>query len=384
MANDVVPTRIVVVDDELRSLQLLQRTLRPLGAVDAFRDADTAWRSIEAAPPDLVISDQRMPGMTGAQLLTHVAGLSLPVGRMLLSGYSDLAATVEAINHGRVHAYVEKPWSPDQLLISARTVLANTSLERSNRGLVAELVEKNAALEAALTSLREAQDQVVRGERLAAIGRLIAMVVHDFRGPLAIVLSSVSELARANGGLSSEESRELALAAREETQRMNRMCSQLLESVRGSEDRTVREEVVIDDWILDVVAAIAEPAGHAGISVETRLDARVAIALDCDRMRRALLNLLHNGIEAMPEGGTLTVATAHEAGSVVVRVSDTGVGIPPELADRLFEPFATFGKRGGSGLGLAVVKKVIDDHRGEIRVGKPEGGGASFEIRLPV
>jgi signal transduction histidine kinase len=378
------PPHIVVVDDELRSLELLQRTLRPLGNVQAFGDAESAWRSIANAPPVLVISDQRMPGTTGAQLLTRVAELALPIGRILLTGYSDLAATVEAINRGRVHAYIEKPWSPEQLLASARTVLENTHLERTNRRLLAELVEKNSMLEGTLRSLNEAQGQVLRGERLAAIGRLIAMVVHDFRSPLTIVRSAVAELKERADELSREERAELATTALDETQRMMRMCSHLLDSVRPSENGGARERVGLDDWLLDVVASVAESAGQAGVTVETQLDAPVELELDGDRMRRAVLNLLQNAIEAMPDGGTLTVSTQREEGVVLLRIQDTGAGIPEELAGRLFEPFATSGKRGGSGLGLAVVKKVVDDHGGTVTAGKAEGGGACFDVRLPL
>ncbi len=384
MADLVSPARIVIVDDEARSLELLMRTLRRLGAVESYAGAEAAWESIATAPPDVVISDQRMPGMTGVQLLTRVAALDPTIGRILLTGYADIGATIEAINQGRVHAYINKPWSPDQLFVSVRNVLSNSRLARENARLLAELVDKNAELETTLESLQGAQRQVVASERLAAIGRLIAMIVHDLRSPLTIVRASVGEIARDGEALPVSEVRALAASALTETERMVRMCSELLDSVRASEDRSARERLALDAWVEDVVAGIAESAGQAGVDVATQLASEATVEIDPDRLQRALLNLLHNAIEAMPEGGTLRVETAREVGVALLRVSDTGVGIPEEIRERIFEPFVTAGKRGGSGLGLAVVKKVIDDHRGTIRVGKAEGGGTAFECRLPL
>ena len=106
-----------------------------------------------------------------------------------------------------------------------------------------------------------------------------------------------------------------------------------------------------------------------------------------DGLQRALRNLATNALEAMPDGGTLLIETTRDPGNerfAIVRVADTGSGIPDEIADRLFEPFVTCGKRGGTGLGLAIVRKLVDDHDGSIEVSKAEGGGTAFTLRLPL
>lgn len=384
MQEPAPSARILVVDDEPRSVELLVRTLRRLGRVEPFTSAETAWAAAQAEPPDLVISDQRMPGMKGVELLARVAGLGPPIGRVLLTGYADIGATVDAINAGRIHAYVNKPWSPDQLGQTAGTLLERVRLERENQRLLATLVARNEELEVALGSLREAQSRVVAAERLAAVGRMVAMIVHDFRGPLTVVRSAAEELARDAGALPVHELQALAGCALEEAERMARMCSELLESTRASEDRDAREDCEIDEWVDEVVAAIAEQAARQGVVVETRLGADRTLPLDTERMRRALLNLLFNALDAMPEGGLVRLETATEGDAVSVRVSDTGPGIAESIRERLFDPFVTSGKTGGSGLGLAVVRKVVEDHGGAVRAGKAEGGGALFELRLPI
>ena len=114
------------------------------------------------------------------------------------------------------------------------------------------------------------------------------------------------------------------------------------------------------------------------------LASRTALPLDVDRLQRALRNLVQNACEAMPEGGRLHVESRREGDFATIRVVDNGPGIPEDIADRLFEPFVTAGKPNGSGLGLAVVRKVLDDHGGSVAATKPEGGGAAFELRLPL
>jgi signal transduction histidine kinase len=375
--------RILVVDDEPRSLELLVRTLRRVGRIDTATTGDAAWASAQAEPLDLVISDQRMPGMKGVELLARIAERDPHAGRVLLTGYADINATIEAINAGRVHAYVNKPWSPDQMLLTAQSLLERVRLARENERLVKELLGKNASLEIALAELRAAQCRIVDGERLAAIGRLAAMIVHDLRGPLTVVRHAAHELSR-DGGLPPEEQREVAAGALEEAERMTQMCNELLEGVRAGEDRGAREPEPLDAWVESVMTSVAEEVARQGIVLETRLGAPVEIPLDADRMRRALLNLVSNAVEAMPDGGRLLVETASDGERACIRVADSGCGVPDEIRDRLFEPFVTTGKRHGTGLGLAIVKKVVGDHGGDVEVSKGIAGGAVFELRLPL
>jgi signal transduction histidine kinase len=376
--------RILVVDDEPRSVELLVRTLRRLGDVEPFRSADEAWSRIQVEPPDLVISDQRMPGMKGVELLARVAALGIPIARVLLTGYADIHATVEAINAGRIHAYVNKPWSPDQLVQIATALLERVWFERENARLLESLVAKNSELEAALGSVQEAQSRMLAAERLAAVGQMVAMIVHDIRGPLTVVRSSTEELSRDAGSLPVDEIRALAAGALEESERIMRMCSELLDATRASEDRSERSSCEIDEWVEDVVAAIAEPAARQGILVETSLDSAARVWVDVERLRRALLNLLYNAFEAMADGGLVRIETQCAGEFVCLRVEDTGPGIPDAIRESLFEPFVTAGKVGGTGLGLAVVRKIVEDHGGSVTAEKAEGGGARFELRLPV
>lgn len=376
--------RILVVDDEPRGVELLARTLRGLGRVETAVSGERGWEMASLGSHDLIISDQRMPGMSGVELLSRVAERSEHTGRILLTGYSDLGATIEAINRGRVHAYLTKPCSPNDLELSARSVLERVRLTRENERLVADMARKNRELEELVSSLDHAQQRVVASERLAAIGRMIAMIVHDLRGPLALIRSTGNEIVRESDAHGVAATRDLAGEILDETGHMQRMCEELLDVTRASDGDTNRVPCDLDDAVADALAPLLEQVAHTGVEPTLDLRSRSQLSLDVEQLRRALSNLVRNAAEAMPEGGALRVETRREGDMARVSVIDSGPGIPEEIRDRLFEPFVTAGKHNGSGLGLAIVKKVVDDHGGSIEVGKPEGGGTAFHLSLPI
>jgi signal transduction histidine kinase len=373
--------RIVVVDPEPEHCDLVVRTLESLGEVEAASTAEEAWALVQASEPEVVITDQRVPGMPGIELLNRAGARDAHVGRILLTSYGDTQVTIDAIDHGRVDAYVSKPCLPHQLRLTVQSVIERTQLERDNARLVADLTAKNRALREAMDSLRAAQKRVVESERLGAIGRMGAMIVHDFRGPLSVIRSAGAELER--GGLDAAQLAEIAGQVKEESERMQRMCAELLDVTRASEGTLSPSHEEVDAVVEDALARLAQDAAHAGVVIETALHSGARLMIDVGRLRRALLNLGYNALEAMPEGGALRVSSAREGNSVVICVEDTGCGIPEEIRSRIFDPFVTHGKNGGSGLGLAVVKKVVEDHGGKVAADKSDGGGACFRIRLP-
>ncbi len=378
---------ILVVDDEPRAVELLVRTLRKEARIDTADSATSAWEQCQQKDFDLVISDQRMPGMSGVDLLSRIAERDASVGRVLLTGYSDLEATIEAINRGRVHAYLHKPCSPQDVRVVTRAVLERVHLERGNQRLLQIVTEQNDQLTETLKSLRGAQDRIVMSERLAAIGKMIAMIVHDLRSPIALIRSSGRELASGADAASLPDLVERSREVIEEADRMQRMCTELLEVSRASESPSAREMDDLDGLVSAALAHVVQAAGQQGVEVDFDLRASVELCFDADGMSRALRNLANNALDAMPDGGVLRIETTREGDGAVIRVTDTGGGVPAEIADRLFEPFVTSDKPAGSGLGLAIVRKVIDDHGGSIELDKESSEGASgttFTIRLPL
>jgi signal transduction histidine kinase len=360
---------ILVVDDEARGAELLQRTLRGHASVETAVSGDEAWDNFERGHFDLVISDQRMPGLSGVELLGRIADHDDTVGRILITGYSDLAATVEAINVGRVHAYLHKPCSPPDLRATVFEVLDRVRHARENSSQTCDLDTAGA--------------KVVATEPLAAIGKLIAMTVHDLRASLTTLAGISREIVDATGEELQDLKRDLD-AEVGHMKHMKQLCEEMLEVTHPSDGALSRRPEPIDEVVETAISGLIETASAYGVEVEMQLAAGVELDLDEAGLRRALRYLIVDALEAMPDGGHLRVATSVDGDAVVIALTDSGRGIPEGIAEKIFEPLVTQGKRGGSGLGLAVVQKFAHDHGGALEVGKPEGGGTSFTLRFPL
>jgi len=232
--------------------------------------------------------------------------------------------------------------------------------------------------------LARAQQELVKRERLVALGELAAVVAHEVRNPLGVIFNSLGSLRRS---LPDGNATMLLDIVGEEADRLNRIVSDLLDFARPSEV-SLEPEPIAGGIAGAVDAAVAQAAMH-GVRIEVEVDGWLpAVPVDGRMLRQALLNLVINGVQATPKGGMVKVAAHQETADgrplLRVEVSDTGPGIAPDLAERIFEPVFTT-KAAGTGLGLAVVRRIVDAHHGEVSLAatKP-GAGACFVIRLPV
>jgi signal transduction histidine kinase len=227
--------------------------------------------------------------------------------------------------------------------------------------------------------LARAQDQLVHRERLAALGELAAIVAHEVRNPLGVIFNSLGSLRRMVQP--SGNAKMLLGIVGEEAERLNRIVGDLLDFARPSPPALRPEPLdrVIDDAL---GAALARGAGRVAVAREIAPDLP-AVPMDVRLVRQALLNLTLNAVQAMPGGGTLSVRARLDGAAARVEIADTGPGIADEVRHRIFEPFFTT-KATGSGLGLAVVKRIVDDHRGALEVRSAPGEGTTFVLRLPL
>ncbi len=231
-----------------------------------------------------------------------------------------------------------------------------------------------------LGEVRRLQDEVRRKEKLAALGSLAAGIAHEIRNPL----SSIKGFAKYFEGHCAEgsEGHELAGVMTKEVDRLNRVISELLEFAKPSDLKT--RPMNINDLIEHSLRLIRQDAEAKKIRVEfTRDELLPQAEIDPDRFTQALLNLYLNAIQAMDGGGTLSVrASATGAADIRIEVEDSGKGIPSGSLGSIFNPYFTT-KSSGTGLGLAIVHKVIESHRGEIKVRSAAGKGTAFSILIP-
>lgn len=252
-------------------------------------------------------------------------------------------------------------------------VLARESRDLAERDLVASLER-----------LREAEHELAKSERLAAIGEIAATVSHELRNPLGTLISSVAVLRHAAGEMPAQEQAELARIERN-VWRCTRIIEDLLEFSRIREP--VRRPIAIDAWIAE---QFADHPGIEAVQVRRRLRAAATVRIDPERLRQALANVLANALQAIaargaerePEG-EIAVSTRREGRWLVIEVADNGCGMSDEVRRRIFEPlFST--KAFGVGLGMALVRRTMEQHGGEVTVQSSPGCGATVTMRLPL
>ncbi len=244
-----------------------------------------------------------------------------------------------------------------------------------------------------LTELKRMEIAVARAERLASIGRLSAAIAHEIRNPLASISGSI-EILRDQPG-TDPESRQLMNIAVREVDRLNALVTSLLEYARPRTEE--RRRVDLGEEVIEVVQAFERERRDDRQPIRTEVNAAGELAIDAagGQLRQVVWNLLRNAAEAMPRGGTIKVKVdvvvesesarvdrARAEPVVTLTVTDTGSGIPKGDLDRIFEPFFST-KTTGTGLGLATVARIIDDHRGTIEVASEVGQGTTVIVRLP-
>ncbi len=227
--------------------------------------------------------------------------------------------------------------------------------------------------------LERAQHRLVQRERLAALGELSAVVAHEVRNPLGVIfnsLGSLRRLVRPTG-----DAKLLLDIVGEEADRLNRIVGDLLDFARPSTPDLRPERL---DQIMDEAVAAALAPKPAAVEVAHDLDpALPPVLVDARLVRQAILNVAVNAVQAMPRGGRITLRTRREGRDAVVEIEDSGAGIPAEVSARIFEPFFTT-KASGTGLGLAVVRRIVEGHGGTVSVRNQPGAGAVFSLSFPL
>jgi signal transduction histidine kinase len=357
--------RILLVEDndELRSF--LAHRLSRLYRVDEAGDGAAGLAAARRTTPDLIVADVMMPVMDGYELCRRLRSdpslAAVPI--ILVTARAGAEAVVEGLEVG-ADDYVVKPFALRELEARIAAHLRAREIERH---------------------LHE------RESRLAAIGEMTSTVVHDLRNPLTL-LKGYADLAHRMAVRSGD-----AVIAGELVQvqaasdRLRRMVEEILDFARGGTPRLQLEPVAVRRFLDEALTPLSADLEERGIAAEVhlKLEDELRVNMDRDRMQRVLENLLKNAREAVASAAgvkrVFVRAWVEEEDALAIRVADSGPGIPEELADHLFEPFATTGKRQGTGLGLVTVRNLVKAHGGEIQVEteSPEGG-AAFTVTLPL
>jgi two-component system, sporulation sensor kinase E len=236
-----------------------------------------------------------------------------------------------------------------------------------------------------VTEKRSKETRLRRAESLASLTNVAAGVAHEIKNPLGSIGIHLQLIQKKVSGKTTIEAKDISQyvgVIAEEVDRLNRIVVDFLFAVKPMDTRL--EDGNINQVIKDLLEFVHPEMEAAGVGVESDLSEDVpTLRIDPRYIKQALLNLIKNALAAMPEGGILRLQTRREGNEVLVRVSDTGTGIPEDIMDKIFEPYFTT-KPFGTGLGLTIVFKIVKEHLGDISVASREGEGTTFTISLPV
>jgi signal transduction histidine kinase len=378
---------LLVVDDEPDLVQSVKDLLRFEFRVLGATRASEGFKILEQENVQVVMSDQRMPEMTGVEFLASLRNRQPDTVRLLFTAYSDLQAVTDAINQGNVYRYITKPFQADELKAVLRQAFDHYNLQADRKRLLLELQQMNQQLE-------KMNRELVQANELKRA--FIKVASHELRTPLTVVCG-LSELAVSSrpgepvqGWL--EQIHRASLRLR---QRVDQMVD-LLQSENFS--RTISKQEV--DFA-DLAAAAAEEIRSFVGQRRQRLIVDLppdlgTLTVDPNKLHDSIVQLLVNAVKFTPDEGTITMTVRRSPDEATIAIADTGDGINPESITQLFEPFftgfdvahhrsGTFEhNRRGMGLGLTIAKAFVEMHGGSIVVQSAVGRGATFTIRLPV
>ncbi len=378
--------KVLVVDDEPDVLRSVYDLLRIDYEVVTCQRASEALDHLKAVTDVAVIlSDQRMPGMTGIELLQQARLIRPETTRLLFTAYADIYAVIDAINHGHASRYITKPWGAEELESVIRQAVERHDMIIEKNQLPAELQTANAKL--------------AEANRLKGI--FLEVASHELNTPVTVVLglTDLWKLSLTNDATGPERQwvERINAAARRLAKTVQRMFK-LVENREFGQTlnlETVELEPLVREAIEELTPYLEARKQRVEVEIEPQFG---SIDADSSKTMDILINLLANAIKFTPDSGTIRVQAQSLEGNpewVRVVIMDEGVGVHPSEQQYLFEPFFTgfdtlhhssgdyqFGKR-GIGLGLCLVKTLVELHGGRVEVQSTPDRGSSFGFLLP-
>jgi signal transduction histidine kinase len=372
--------QVLVIDDEMGPRESLRMLLKPNYQVYTADNVEAGLRILREKKPDAVISDIRMPGTSGIDGLRKIREIDPHVAVIMLTGFGALETAKEALRLG-ANDYISKPFDAREMREVIGRNVERTRMQRTGVNAAAEIKELNNRL------LKE----LAQKERHASLGQASAEFVHDLGNPLTIVWGYVQLLAKKleqsekeNGSANPASAKELNII-----EQNVRLCRELLTMWQsyGSVEASPHKPISVTQIVREVVKGVGPMAAQSGVELQCDIcDDPGTLLGDPVQIMRAIQNVIINALQASTEKkGSVSVSCTRKDFYVDVRVEDTGYGIAPAQMAKIFEPyFTTKQGKSGTGLGLYITKKVVEDHNGSIKVDSTPQVGTTFTIRLPL
>lgn len=372
--------QVLVIDDEMGPRESLRMLLKPSYQVHTADSVEKGLQLLVEKRPDAIVMDIRMPGTTGIEGLRKIRQIDPHLSVIMLTGFGALETAKEALRLG-ANDYISKPFDAREMREVISRNVERTRSHRTSESAAGEIKELNNRL----------LHELAQKERLASLGQASAEFVHDIGNPLTIVWGYVQLLAKkleeseeSDGPKPAGSNKELEII-----EQNVRLCRDLLTMWQsyGSGEAAPHRIISISEIVREVVRGAEGMACETPVKVESDITADPCNLMgEAVQITRAIQNVMINAIQASSENqGAVNVSCIRKDFYVDVRVSDTGPGIPAEKLGKIFDPyFTTKQGKSGTGLGLYITKKVVEDHSGSIKVDSESGVGTTFTIRLPL
>lgn len=405
--------RITIVDDEFHIRNTILPLLETHGfCVDVFDNGSEALAAFQEEGGDLVLTDVKMPGMDGIELLGRIRALDPDVPVILMTAYADLNMAVNAVKMGAFD-FIIKPFDPECLLASVDKGVKYRNLCRLETEYNRQLEE---AVAGKTKELQELQGQLILADKMASIGLLSAGIAHEINNPVAFIASNLGSMSKYVGRLTAFIAWQTdmvtsccgqdILEKHEEYKRANKtdrivkdMHAMIEESLEGVErikkivtslksfsrkDENVLVQANLNDLVEGTLTIVWNEIKYVA-TLNKELGDIPTIRCYPSQLNQVIMNLLVNAAHAIEKGpGTITVRTLADDDAVYLEVGDSGCGISPENMERIFTPFFTTKEAGqGTGLGLSICYDIVARHNGDIDVKSEVGKGTVFTVSLP-
>lgn len=387
---------ILVVDDEASILRSVQRLLRRQYNILTTTSVQEAFSLLEEHEIHLVMSDQRMPTMTGVEFLTFVKECYPECVRILFTGYTDTQSAIEAINSGQVYCYISKPWDPDNLRLMIAQATERYELLRERRHLLNQLQEANESLEKRNRDLERANHRLQDLDRLKNV--FMELVSHELNTPTAVIQGYSDFLGRELSPAPGTSVDRALRAISNHTRRLRDITGRIFKVIESNRPTVEpqREQTRVMD-MLDRLRDDVDPfLRKRKQTLHVECPEELEAYLDSSKICDALLHLTMNAIKFSPDGESIHLRAWEEQGKLCLQIEDHGIGVRPEDQRQIFEPFFStfdnsnhssgdyqFSKR-GIGLGLTIVRRFAEMHQGQVTFRPSEPHGATFTLILPV
>ncbi|RKH96857.1 hybrid sensor histidine kinase/response regulator [Corallococcus praedator] len=369
---------VLYVDDDALNLRVFDANFGQKFRIFRCSSPNEALALLEQRRGEIgvVLSDQRMPGMTGVELLERARTIAPDAKRMLVTAYADMQAVIDAVNRGQVTRYFVKPWDRAELLAALEDALKIARLE---------------------LRIREVEGRMMKSERLATLGQVTAGIAHELMGPVGYLTQNVTSLQRDMQPVVQYVSRHLATDPDDEVSSTIEDLPSLIKDLSDGAGHLrevalgLRTQARGED--LETTADVAEVVSFAVKLARAEVRDRARLSSSGDPVRiifgpvklcQVLLNLIVNAAQAM-EGtgrtGRIDVRWAATESDVVLSVVDNGCGIPTALQERVFQPLFTTKPVGiGTGLGLSICRELVTQFGGQLRLTSTPGEGTEIEL----